>query len=55
MSEDKKPDEKPAGDDSVEFDMYRFFSRWDVMLVAGAIVALLAWLMYHFFHTAAGV
>jgi hypothetical protein len=47
--DNKKPDE------SVEFDMYRFFSRWDVLLIAGVIVALLLWLVYHFLHTAAGV
>ena len=54
MTGEEKPTDKPANDDDVEFDMYHFFSRWDVLLVAGVILALLVWLLYHFLHAAPG-
>ena len=41
--EEKTPDEKKT------FDMYHFFSRWDMMLAGGAILLLLLFTLYYVF------
>lgn len=41
-----EPENSGKKEDGVTFDMYRFFSRKDVIAAALAILALLAWLAF---------
>ncbi len=40
---------KDQKDDNKTFDMYHIFSRWDLMLAIGFIVALLVYILYKVF------
>lgn len=41
--QEQTPDEKKT------FDMYHFFSRWDMMLAAAVIVLLMLFTLYYLF------
>lgn len=47
MSEDNKPQgEQEQQDENVHFDMYHFFKRKDVMLIALFLLCLIIYVLY---------
>lgn len=43
------PQKTKSPDDRKTFDMYHFFSRWDMLLAGGVIIALLLAALYYYF------
>lgn len=44
-----KQENLKSSDEKRTFDMYHFFSRWDMLLAAGVIIALILAALYYYF------